>query len=250
MNLTVLGSGTGVIRLDRGSAGYLLKAGKYLFLIDSGPGTLTRVLKAGHTLNQIDGLFYTHIHPDHISDLVPFLFSSKYSHPKRRKKLMIAGGRGFKIFFDQLSRVYRGWLTPKSFQLEVFDMDRRRKVRMGSIDISCSEVNHIPESMAYRFECGGKSIVFSGDTDVSEDLVKLSRGTDILVLECSFPDRRRVKGHLTPKSASKMASEAKPGLLLLSHFYPPCDLVNLRAQVQKSYSSPFMLAHDGLKMEI
>jgi ribonuclease BN (tRNA processing enzyme) len=250
MNLTVLGSGTGAIRLERGSAGYLLKAGKYLFLIDSGPGTLTRILKAGYALNQIDALFYTHIHPDHISDLVPFLFSSKYSHPKRRKKLLIAGGTGFWDFFAQLSDVYRGWLTPKSFQLQVIEMDPRRKIRMGSIDIACSHVNHIPESAAYRFEYQGKSVVFSGDTDMSPDLVQLSRHADVLILECSFPDRKRVKGHLTPQSAGKMASEAHPRLLLLSHFYPPCDRINLRAQIQKSYSGRFRLAHDGLKLKI
>lgn len=250
MNLTVLGSGTGAIRLERGSAGYLLKVGKLLFLIDSGPGTLQRILKAGYSLNQIDALFYTHIHPDHISDLVPFLFSSKYGLPKRRKKLLIAGGRSFNDFFTQLSNVYRGWLKPRSFKIKVLEMKAHQKMQIGPVEICCSAVNHIPESIAYRFRHGEKSIVFSGDTDVSTELIELAENTDVLLLECSFPNDKKARGHLIPREAAEMARKSNPKLLLLSHFYPPCDRVDLSGQIRKAYSGPFMLAKDGMRLEI
>jgi len=73
--LVVLGSGTGVPSLRRGSPGLLLISDGTYVLIDSGPGTLRRMLEAGVTYQDIDLLLYTHIHPDHVSELVPLLFA-------------------------------------------------------------------------------------------------------------------------------------------------------------------------------
>ncbi|MBI1870356.1 MAG: MBL fold metallo-hydrolase [Chlamydiae bacterium] len=248
MELIILGSGTGVIRLERGSPGFLLKTKQSLFLIDSGPGTLTRIVKSGFLLNDIDAIFYTHIHPDHVTDLVPFLFASKYGFPSRKKKLMIVGGRGFKKFFLELSKTYRGWLTPK-FPLEVLEVHehifRVRKVRVCS-----SKTNHIFESAAYRFEEDQKSIVFSGDTDFSETLAQWAKGTDVFLLECSFPDSKKVKGHLTPRGVAQMAALSNPGKLILIHFYPPCDKVNVLKEVEKLYKGNVLLGYDGMKTTV
>ncbi len=55
-------------------------------LIILGSGTIRRMLEAGITYHDIDYIFYTHIHPDHVSDLVPFIFTSKYAEQPRRTK--------------------------------------------------------------------------------------------------------------------------------------------------------------------
>ena len=73
--LILLGSGTGVPSLKRGSPGLVVVTEGSRVLVDSGPATLRRMLEVGLTCHDTDLLLYTHIHPDHVSDLVPFLFA-------------------------------------------------------------------------------------------------------------------------------------------------------------------------------
>lgn len=245
MTLTILGSGTGVISLRRGSPAFLLKTRSGLFLIDSGPGTLARILRQGYSLNDIDAIFLTHIHPDHVADVVPYLFASKYTGVGRTRPLHIVGGKGFQDFFDALCRTYRGWLNPQRFRLTVLEMSgSRRKFKNAVVDTV--PVPHIAESIAYKFTEGASSIVFSGDTDFSEDLALFARGVDVFVLECSFPDSKAVPGHLTPEKAARMASIAEPERLVLVHFYPPCDRTDVRRAIRKHYRGRLVLGRDGM----
>jgi ribonuclease BN (tRNA processing enzyme) len=86
-DLIILGSGTGVPSLKRCSPGMVLISGDSKALIDSGPGILRRMLEVGITYQDIDLLLYTHIHPDHVSELVPILFACKYAElPRQRIK--------------------------------------------------------------------------------------------------------------------------------------------------------------------
>lgn len=249
MELIILGSGTGVISLKRGSPGFLLKTKRNLFLIDSGPGTLTRILQAGFKLNDVDAVFYTHIHPDHITDLVPFLFASKYGAQKRRKKLTLIGGPGFKKFFHELSRTYRGWLISKSYALDLKEIGKS-EFTLQDVHIRTCRTNHISESIAFRFNDQKASVVFSGDTDFCEDLIELAKETNILMLECSFPDSMKVKGHLIPRDVARLANLANPGKLILIHFYPPCDRVDILKSVRRLYNGKVILGRDRMRLKV
>jgi ribonuclease BN (tRNA processing enzyme) len=249
VELIILGSGTGVISLKRGSPGFLLRTEQNLFLTDSGPGTLTRILQSGFELNDIDAIFYTHIHPDHVTDLVPFLFASKYGAQKRKKKLTLVGGPGFKKFFHSLSKTYRGWLVTKSYPLDLREVGESN-FTFNDIAIRTCRTNHISESIAIRFENEKGSVVFSGDTDFSENLVVLAKGADVFILECSFPDSMKVKGHLVPRDAARLAKLANPKKLVLTHFYPPCDRVDILKSVRRLYKGKVVLGRDGMRMKV
>ena len=79
MQLTVIGSGTAALRAERGFSGYVLKNDEELYLLDGGSGTLRKCAEAGISYKEIDKIFYTHLHPDHTTDLVPFLFATKHT---------------------------------------------------------------------------------------------------------------------------------------------------------------------------
>ena len=79
MELIVIGSGTGVPSLRRGSPALALKAAGRLLVLDLGPGTLRALLRLGLNFSAIDVLALTHLHPDHVGDLIPFLFATRYS---------------------------------------------------------------------------------------------------------------------------------------------------------------------------
>lgn len=248
MELTVLGSGSLVPTLKRGTAGFVLKVSRKTILIDSGSGTLYRLLQAGLTYNDIDIICYTHIHLDHVSDFPTFLFTCKYGLDPRQKDLLVIGGKGFASFYDRLKAAYGDQMQPDRFEVIVEEELNRD---FEGFSIETAPVDHIPESVAFRIEeAGGKAAVFAGDTDYSTSLVRLAKEADVLVTECSFPDDRKVAGHLTPSLAGKIAQEADVEKLVLAHLYPPCDEVDIVGQCRKTYSGEVVVAEDQMKMEI
>ena len=110
---------------------------------------------------------------------------------------------------------------------------------------------HISESIGYRIESkDGKSITVSGDTDTCQNIVDLAFEVDLLVLECSFPDGKKVEGHLTPSLAARIASESHCKKLLLYHLYPICDQYDILTQCRQGYRGEVLLAEDLMKVKI
>jgi ribonuclease BN (tRNA processing enzyme) len=248
--LIILGSGTGVPSLRRGSPGFLLILENSKILIDSGPGTLRRMLEVGITYLDIDLLLYTHIHPDHVADLVPFLFASKYAASPRETDLLCIGGPGFKDFFEKLKTVYGSWIKPQLYQLSIKEM-RGIPLLFREVRIHSKPMAHISESVGYRLEFrDGKSMAISGDTDYCQSIVDLGFEVDLLVLECSFPDGEKVEGHLTPSLAGRIATEARCKRLLLTHLYPQCDQVDILEQCREVYKGEVFIAEDLMRIRL
>jgi ribonuclease BN (tRNA processing enzyme) len=110
---------------------------------------------------------------------------------------------------------------------------------------------HNDESIAYRVEeRNHRSVVYSGDTDYTENLVALARNADLLICESAFPDSLHAKGHLTPSLAGKMAAKAAVRKLVLTHFYPECDQADVAAECRKTYTGPLLLAEDLMTIEV
>lgn len=248
--LIILGSGTGIPSLRRASPGLLLTSKNRHLLIDSGHGILRRMLEAGLTYRDVDLLLYTHIHPDHTADLVPLLFACKYGDLPREKELLCIGGNGFGRHFDKIRNLYGSWIEPQTYRLTVREM-ASSPLLLGEMKILSKPMAHLPESVGYRIEWDdGNSLVISGDTDYCENLVSLARETDLLVLECSFPDEKKVEGHLTPSLAGRIAVESGCKRLLLNHLYPICDQYDILSQVKQVYHGEVLLGEDLMRINI
>ena len=250
MNIIILGSGTAVPSLERNSSGVLIQEEGYNALVDFGYGTLKQLLHLGITYHDIDRVFFTHNHPDHICDLVPFLFGTRYHLSARKKALEIVAGPGFQQFFDKLMSAYKQWLVPSEYQIQITEIDEGSK-KFGCHQVSFKKVQHIEMSRGYRFENRvGKSVALSGDTDYCQGMIELGRGADLMILECAMPEENKITGHLVPSLAGKLAKEADCKTLCLTHFYPPCDLDVMRETVSTIYDGELALAHDGMQFEL
>jgi len=248
--LIIIGSGTGVPSLRRGSPGLVFLSDSSTVLIDSGSGTLRRMLEAGITYQNIDLLLYTHIHPDHVIDLVPILFANKYGDAPREKELICLGGPGFKRYFNKLKRTYGSWIESQAYRLSIKEATSR-PLRFRNMKILSKPMAHISESVGYRIELkSGKSIAVSGDTDYCANLIDLASGVDLLVLECSFPDEKKVEGHLTPSLAGRIASESRCKRLLLTHFYPICDQFDILQACSKVFPGEVVLGEDLMRIDL
>jgi ribonuclease BN (tRNA processing enzyme) len=250
MELIILGSGTGVPSLKRGSPGALIKADEQAILLDSGSGTLQRMLHAGVTYKEVDAVLYSHIHPDHVTDLVPLIFACKYHEDPRTKDLLTFGGRGFRDYFEGLRSVYDSWIEPETFHIHMQEV-LASDVEIEGLQITTLPLEHAPESVGYRVASPtGRTVVYSGDTDYCPNIVELARGADLLILECSFPEGQKVKGHLIPSLAGRIAHEAGCSRLVLTHLYPPCDQSDIRGDCRDVFPGEVLLAEDMMRIAI
>jgi ribonuclease BN (tRNA processing enzyme) len=248
--LTILGSGTGIPSLRRGSPGLLVTTGSSCLLIDSGSGVLRRMLEVGITYRDIDLLLYTHIHPDHTADLVPILFACKYSDLPRQKDMLCVGGHGFKNYFNKVKKVYGSWIEAQSYHLTIKEISQK-PLFSQNVKIFAKPMAHLPESVGYRIEFDeGKSMAVSGDTDYCKNIIDLAFDVDLLALECSFPDGRKVEGHLTPALAGRIAWESRCKKLLLMHFYPICDQFDILGQCRQVFQGETILGEDLMRVTI
>ncbi len=249
MELVILGSGTIVPSVSRSSSAYAAKVGGKTILMDLGPGTLRRMKEAKIEIPDVDLILFSHFHPDHTSDFVPFIFASKYAIGSyRTKDLKILAPLGFGEFFGGLIEVYGDWIVPEGYNIHVEEITEGR-IDFEEFSVTTKKVVHNPESIAFRIDCGGRSLVYSGDTDWSEDLISLAKGADILLLECSFPDDMKVEGHMTPTEAGRTAGLSGVKKLVLTHFYPPMEDVDIAAVVGKEFGGEIVVARDLMTID-
>ena len=232
----------------------MLAVGDTKLLFDSGPGTMRRLLRANTTIFDVDYIFYSHFHPDHTAELVPLLFATKYPDTSQRQTVLtIVAGVGFEDFFAGLKTVYGQWIELDPGLVEIIQMNNGSAdlLRLKDFTVQSAPVEHNPESIAYRVTGpGGHSVVYSGDTDTSENLIALSKDADLLICESALPDDYRMKGHLTPSLAGDIATRAGVKKLVLTHFYPQCDQTDIEQECRKTYDGPLVLAEDLMRIEI
>ena len=254
IDITILGSGTCVPSLERSACSVMLRIGRSIIVIDTGTGTTRRLLQAGQSIFDITHVFYSHLHPDHSAELVPLLFSTRYPDVRQRKfPLTLVAGSGFKSHYKKLKAAYGHWIELPSEILSIIELNTEGSdsAHFTDFQVTSIPVEHNPESLAYRFSGPqGGSVVYSGDTDYSENLIQLARDADVLICEAALPDDMKVEGHLTPSQAGDIASRARVSKLVLTHFYPECDQTDIVSQCRKSYSGPLILARDLLTIPI
>ncbi len=79
---------------------------------------------------------------------------------------------------------------------------------------------------------------------------ELGRDADLLIADCSMPDEAKIEGHLTPGLAGELAAAGGVKLLVLSHFYPACDGVDVVAQCRRHYAGPIVCAEDLMRIDL
>jgi ribonuclease BN (tRNA processing enzyme) len=252
MEITVVGSGTVVPRLERRQSCVLVEAGGETLVFDLGAGAVRGMLRAGLDPFAVDRVFLTHFHPDHTVDLVTLLFCMKYgAQEERTHPLHLTGPEPFERFWSSVTEVWGEWMVG-DYPMEVSELPHERPSPLGLPGgrLSWALAEHRPESIAYRLDGEGGSFVYTGDTEYSESVVELARGAHTMLVECSFPDESPVPGHLTPSGVAKIASESGVSRVVLTHIYPAADALDLPAEVGRSYDGEIVVAGDGLKFGI
>jgi ribonuclease BN (tRNA processing enzyme) len=249
VELTVLGAGTAVPSPGRSPAGYLLRSGGSPLLFDLGPGTVARLAGAGVSYRDLRRVFVSHLHSDHVLDLVTLLQASNATPGwSREAPLELYGCHGLSRLVDQVKAAFDG-TAPEGFPLRVVEMGAERRDFDG-FTVETALTAHTDTSLAFRIESDGQVVVYSGDAIESPALARLAREADAFVCECSFPRGWRTPDHVTADGAGRMARAAGVRQLVLSHLYPPAQQTDVAGQARAEYGGPVIVAVDGTRVSL
>jgi ribonuclease BN (tRNA processing enzyme) len=249
MKITILGSGTCVPSLKRNAPGYLLEIDDKKILVDCGSGTLLQLEKIKKGLyKEIDYVFITHCHIDHVNDLRTLTQALNWTPGYDRKKpLTIIGSPKF-LEFDSvmINRIVK---SPRENTYEIIVKEIKEDFILDDLTVKSAKTLHSEDSIAYRFESGGKSFVFSGDSDYCQELINLAKEVNLLIIECSFCDNEKMEGHLTSSECGEIAKKAEVKKLILSHLYPTSTVTKRLEECKKIFEN-VTLAEDLMEVII
>lgn len=257
MKLTILGTGSFYVTTKRSGPAYLLEADGKKILVDCGPGTLMRLSQIGVSPEEIDYVFISHFHPDHTGDLFAFQMNFRlnefFGDHKIKKFPIIYGPSGIETFTKKLSKVC---------QLPAFDNYSKIKyqayekpIQIGKIIVKPFRVKHIPfglsaKAYSLRFEFGGKVIAYSGDSIKHVGLEKVSKKADLFVCDCSYAKGKSSPAHMDTHQIGEIAEKAKPKKVVLTHFYPNLEKLDLVSEVKEKFDGEVVMGKDMMEVEV
>lgn len=252
MKLTVLGCSGSMPGPDSPASGYLLEAEGFRLVLDLGHGAfgaLQRYLNPG----DVDAIVISHLHADHCIDLTAYIVALRYGGNGYRAhdpegRMHLIGPSGTR---DRLEAAYDPYARKLGLH-ELFSFSTPTAGELGPFKVSYAEMNHPISTTAIRIEYGGSSLVYSGDTGESDELVELARDADTLLCEASVgPDDLFVPGlHLTGRQAGEHAERADVGRLIVTHVPPWVSREYAAGEASSAYKGPVELAEPGKEFTI
>jgi ribonuclease BN (tRNA processing enzyme) len=254
MRLTVLGSGTALPHPRRSSSAHWLEAGGGTLLLDISGPAIHRMAEEGCDWANLDAVWVSHFHLDHVGGLAPFLFGTKHAPQtrERRKPLTVFGPRGTEKLLRRFDEAGDYELFKQPFPLEVREVSPRAEFEVfAGLRAQTFSTPHTSESLAVRLtDADNTSLVYTSDTGYTEALADFARAADVFLLECSFFRSKPVKTHLELEDAMRLARLSGARRVMLAHLYPEWDGVDIEAEAVKLWDGETIEARDGLRLEI
>ena len=244
LTVTLLGTGSPAPAMNRFGPSILVQAGSETLMFDVGRGASQRLAQARVAWQDVDGVFFTHLNSDHVVGFPDAWLTGWLVGAGRNRPLDVLGPRGTVRMLRHLRQAY-------AFDIAIRQADDRaaaagievhaRDIGPGvvfdrnGVRVTAFEVDHAPVAPAfgYRVDYQGHSVVLSGDTRYSENLIRHARNVDVLVHEVVAPESFRRKGispertatvvahHITPTRAGELFARVRPRLAVYSHIVQP-----------------------------
>lgn len=221
--MTVLGSGgyaPGRGKEVRNPAGFAVRAGDDVVLLDIGFGNVRQLARAGIAAEEVSDVFLTHLHPDHCGDLPALLFVLHGGTTPRAKRLRVWGPAGTRALVAALCKAWQPWLDPRGYALEVRELaDGGEALGIGWV-VEAHSVPHSSPALAYRLSRGSANLVYSGDMEHDPSFARFATACDLLLIECTTDADDAQAGHLSARQALELSRASGAGKTLLTHL---CD---------------------------
>lgn len=284
IKLTFLGTGAPRPSEERSGPAILVEAGPHRFMVDTGSGTREQMFRSGgwELVTGLDMILVTHLHYDHTID-IPDINLTGFMYG-RRTPLTVFGPEGTEDMCSHLEAAFK-WdkemralvgVNMTGSNIVAHDVHPGVIFEQDGLKITAFEVEHMPinietgdrlpfwgQTLGYRVDYKGRSVVFSGDTRSTpkSELLIYGQNADVLVHEVQVPspgnsEEARLANislsvHTTPKQAGYVFDHTKPRLAVYSHIIPPQTTAeDLQRETAPYYSGALLTAEDFMTLTI
>jgi ribonuclease Z len=261
MKIILLGTGTPYPDAERFGSAILVEAGRTRVLFDCGRGNVIRLSEAGVGPNDIESVYLTHLHSDHVTGLPDLWLTGWFLG--RQKPLRVWGPTGTRAMaqhlaeafsFDVQTRVRTEHLPLQGAEINAQDIVDGTVLNDGPIRVTAFPVDHGPvkPALGYRIDYSGHSLVISGDTRVSDELINHAKGVDCLIhvawsigaTNSTPPSQRSIA---SAEDAAHVFAMTRPKLAVVYHYKSAAGLSDA---IRAEYKGPFVIAKDLMTIDI
>jgi ribonuclease Z len=227
------------------------------FLFDAGRGTAEQIASIGKAnFQKVDKLYLTHLHSDHNIGL-PDLWATAARTRLRTAPMQVFGPAGTKEMAEHIEAAFEysfRYSARPSGPLALIGKDITQGVvyQQDGIIVTAFDVDHTPSAnpdthdqfpaLGFRVDYNDRSVVISGDTRFSENLIKYSQGVDVLIHEVTEGDN--AGHHTTRVEAAEIFNRVGPQLAVYSHILHGVDEQLTRDTREADYSGPLLVGND------
>lgn len=210
MKLTIIGNYGPYPVSNQNTSCYLVSGKHTTIALDFGSGAIAGV-SSKMDITKLDGIVFSHLHYDHISDILPLVYLADINKIKYNVYMpsmdcpqadIINGASGYNVGF----------------------IDESKKVTIGEFSLQFLAVNHPIKTYAIKVTDGKSMLVYSGDTTYFSGLKEFCKGSDIALLDCGNGDASAGL-HLSLDNAREIASCVR-GQVIASHINPNATYSN------------------------
>ncbi|MCX8130530.1 MAG: MBL fold metallo-hydrolase [Clostridia bacterium] len=232
MKLTILGNNGPFPAAGGACSGYLVQEGSTNLLIDCGNGVLSNLQKIIN-IEDLDAIILTHLHSDHISDMMVL----KYAIQVKKDKGAL--NKTFNVFAPQEPAEEYKRINIKNV-FEMHPVTEELKLQFGILKVSFREMKHPVKCYGISADNGSKRFVFSGDTAWNENIIDFSMNADLLMLDAGLLTKDKSSEdvpHLTAAECGMIAARAEVKRLILTHFWPEYELSEILGEARQYFQN-------------
>ncbi|MEM7583490.1 MAG: ribonuclease Z [Acidobacteriota bacterium] len=240
--IVLLGTGTCQLQNERMASSVLIELGDTRLIYDFGRGIAHRLVELGLRQDDVEHIVLSHFHPDHLSDLIPYLHAAAWSQiDPRHKDLHIYGPIGLEVQLMRLLSLF----GPSTLSRETFDVhlhethDERLTIEGLGVDF----VDLPPaDNHGLRFRTGDTTIALTGDSSFHDQEVAFLADVDLAVID---------SGHLEDDEIVRLAVRSQARRIVCSHCYREIDAHELEARAKaRGYRGRLLLGHDLMMFDL
>jgi ribonuclease Z len=253
--------------MERFGPSILVETGDKKYVFDVGRGAIQRLTELGIAYDQIDGVFFTHLHSDHVVGF-PDLWLTGWLLSRRDRPLNVFGPVGTQRMLEHLTEAYSfdielritdDGVPPSGSQFKVTEVVDGFEIADEGVIIRAFDVDHRPidPALGFRIDVGQRSVALSGDTRYSQSLIEAVAGVDVLIHEViamseAFAARRPwvVAHHTTAVEAGRIFSQVSPALAVYTHVITDQSLAEIEERTRTTYDGPLVIGEDLMSFDI
>jgi len=272
IRVTLLGTGTPRPLMSRFGPSILVEAGREKIIVDAGRGAAQRIWQIGVSYGDITAVLLTHLHSDHVVGL-PDLWLTGWLVGRTDRPLELWGPAGTTemashleaaFAFDRAIRVSDDRAVAAGGRIAAHDVGEQVVFERNGVKVTAFLVDHgvVKPALGYRIDHAGHSVVLSGDTRESPNLIRIARGTDLLIHEVAAITEAGLAGdahlrsiaahHTIPERAGDVFTAVHPKLAVYSHIVlrggaTTADIVRL---TRTTYDGPLVVGSDLMRFVV